>query len=70
MTKKLKKKIHEKTLQPSDERVRDASDLRHTELSGPSERNQSTNYTNTDENENEGLGDGKTGRSTPDPFEK
>lgn len=46
-----------------DESEKDLNALEEEEISGPSEENISdTNYSDTDEDENEGLGDGKLGR--------
>lgn len=38
-------------------------DLQHLELSGPDDQKTSLNSSSTDENEDEGLGDGNIGRS-------
>jgi hypothetical protein len=38
-------------------------DLQHMELSGPDDKKTSLNASSTDENEDEGLGDGNIGRS-------
>ena len=48
----------------------DIEDLRHEELSGDDSDEKDFDLSQTDEDENEGLGDGNIGRSSPDPLSK
>ncbi len=68
---KLKKTQGEENDIPVDSiEIDDVEDLGTEELSGPSTTPNSTAYSDTDEDENEGLGDGKIGNNTSDLFEK
>jgi hypothetical protein len=43
-------------------------DLQHEELSGEEPHGEATAASQTDEDEDEGVGDGNVGRSSEDPF--
>jgi hypothetical protein len=45
-------------------------DLQHSELSGKSSKQSTLATSQTDDDEDEGLGDGNIGRSRNDPFSK
>jgi hypothetical protein len=50
--------------------IKDLDDLEKLELSGQNDSHSSTALSDTDEDENEGLGDGKMGRDVHDLFGK
>lgn len=70
MTKRTAKKEKTKRGSSSKGTIRDLKDLEKEELSGSGHRTFSTAVSSTDEDENEGLGDGNIGRSRDDLFNK
>ena len=66
---KLKKGAASEILEGSDPKVSDAADLTHDEIFGDKSNAPALDSSETGEDENEGLGDGKMGRAVRNPDE-
>ena len=64
--KKTQSKRDEKKTSPVDDSINELEELQHEELSGPQDKEPSAATSSTDEDEDEGLGDGNIGRSKND----
>ena len=70
MKRKPKNRLKGRTKTDTDHSPTSLEDLQHTELSGGNEKGMSLDSSSTDENEDEGFGDGNIGRSTNDILRK
>jgi hypothetical protein len=66
---KLKKDAARSIIEGAAPNVRDAADLTHDEIFGDQSTTPALNSSETGEDENEGLGDGKMGRAVRNPDE-
>jgi hypothetical protein len=69
-TMKKPDKDSKKTKKESPKNISSVESLTHLELSGEEDKRESIDASETDEDENEGLGDGNLGIKNPDILEK
>ena len=64
------KKKTKKKIESASKNISSVESLKHLELSGAEDKSESIDASETDEDENEGLGDGNLGIKNPDILEK